>query len=242
MNPFFLSINELMKGGGKAHDILKVKESANKEEIRKAYLDLALIHHPDKGGDTEIFQSLQNAYERIRYDGDTDSLRNNPMRDDPLYYDTSFDTQFDQPQYYQPQYYQPQYYQPQYYQPQYYQPQYYQDWSYMPNMNKRPLFQKEKPSKPKFETNLPLPSKENIDLILARALNKRRLFNQEMKENPSLRGDSSVMDAIIREITSLSEMMNMTDSLEKKTQLMYDANLLEFQAQEIYYNLFDNKS
>lgn len=31
--------------------------------IRKAYRKLALKHHPDKGGEVEKFQKLQNAYE-----------------------------------------------------------------------------------------------------------------------------------------------------------------------------------
>ncbi|MDX3773280.1 DNA-J related domain-containing protein [Chromatiaceae bacterium AAb-1] len=34
-------------------------------ELRKAYRQQALLHHPDKGGDTATFQQLQQAYQRL---------------------------------------------------------------------------------------------------------------------------------------------------------------------------------
>ncbi|CAE8720516.1 unnamed protein product, partial [Polarella glacialis] len=41
-------------------------------EIRAAYRKLAMIHHPDKGGDKEEFQKIQGAYETL---GDEDARR-----------------------------------------------------------------------------------------------------------------------------------------------------------------------
>ena len=35
------------------------------DELRKEYRRLAMIYHPDKGGDTELMQILNNQYERL---------------------------------------------------------------------------------------------------------------------------------------------------------------------------------
>jgi len=45
------------------YETLGIAESASSEEIKKAYRKLANQHHPDKGGDTNKFQSIQAAYE-----------------------------------------------------------------------------------------------------------------------------------------------------------------------------------
>lgn len=45
------------------YDTLGVGESANADEIKKAYRKLASQHHPDKGGDTAKFQEIQTAYD-----------------------------------------------------------------------------------------------------------------------------------------------------------------------------------
>jgi DnaJ-class molecular chaperone len=45
------------------YETLGIAESASPEEIKKAYRKLANQHHPDKGGDTNKFQSIQAAYE-----------------------------------------------------------------------------------------------------------------------------------------------------------------------------------
>lgn len=45
------------------YETLEIAESASPEEIKKAYRKLANQHHPDKGGDTNKFQSIQAAYE-----------------------------------------------------------------------------------------------------------------------------------------------------------------------------------
>lgn len=37
------------------------------ENVRKAYLQLSKKYHPDKTGNTEIFQEITNAYHRIMY-------------------------------------------------------------------------------------------------------------------------------------------------------------------------------
>lgn len=44
------------------YDILGVQKSSSLEEIKKAYKKLAVKHHPDKGGDEELFKKISNAY------------------------------------------------------------------------------------------------------------------------------------------------------------------------------------
>lgn len=48
-----------------AYAILGVDANATDGEIRKAYFIAARENHPDKGGDKQIFQDLNNAYEKI---------------------------------------------------------------------------------------------------------------------------------------------------------------------------------
>ncbi|RSH93931.1 Type I HSP40 co-chaperone [Saitozyma podzolica] len=45
------------------YDLLGVNPSAGDDEIKKAYRKNALKHHPDKGGDPELFKELTHAYE-----------------------------------------------------------------------------------------------------------------------------------------------------------------------------------
>jgi len=35
------------------------------DELRKQYRNLAFLHHPDRGGDTEIMKEINNQYERL---------------------------------------------------------------------------------------------------------------------------------------------------------------------------------
>jgi len=46
-------------------DILGVEESASKEEIRRAFRKKAMEVHPDKGGDADEFQKLNQAYHNL---------------------------------------------------------------------------------------------------------------------------------------------------------------------------------
>lgn len=68
------------------YDRLGVQKTAGADEIKKAYRDMARQHHPDKGGDTEKFKGIQEAYEVLSDDGRrqkydmTGSTSDQPMR------------------------------------------------------------------------------------------------------------------------------------------------------------------
>lgn len=47
------------------YETLGVSETATQDEIKKAYRKLAAKHHPDKGGDTAMFQKIAAAYETV---------------------------------------------------------------------------------------------------------------------------------------------------------------------------------
>lgn len=47
------------------YEILGLQKDANDNEIKKAYRSLSLKHHPDRGGDTNIFQQINSAYETL---------------------------------------------------------------------------------------------------------------------------------------------------------------------------------
>ena len=47
----------------KYYELLGVEKTATYDEIRKAFRKAALKNHPDRGGDKEKFQELNQAYE-----------------------------------------------------------------------------------------------------------------------------------------------------------------------------------
>ena len=47
------------------YSTLGVARNATPDEIKKAYRKLASQHHPDKGGDTNVFQKIQLAYDTL---------------------------------------------------------------------------------------------------------------------------------------------------------------------------------
>jgi hypothetical protein len=46
-------------------EVLGIRPDAPEEVMEAAYKGLAKVHHPDKGGDPEVFKEVQDAYERI---------------------------------------------------------------------------------------------------------------------------------------------------------------------------------
>merc|ERR1719174_2515983 len=47
----------------KFYKLLEVDKNASSADIKKAYRKLAIKHHPDKGGDPEVFKEITRAYE-----------------------------------------------------------------------------------------------------------------------------------------------------------------------------------
>lgn len=47
------------------YEILGINKNASPDEIKTAYRKLAREHHPDKGGNKETFQKIQEAYEHL---------------------------------------------------------------------------------------------------------------------------------------------------------------------------------
>merc|ERR1719243_104832 len=47
----------------KFYKLLEVDKDSSEAEIKKAYRKLAVKHHPDKGGDPEVFKEITRAYE-----------------------------------------------------------------------------------------------------------------------------------------------------------------------------------
>lgn len=47
----------------KYYQILQIPKTATQQEIKKSYRRLAMIHHPDKGGDIDKFKEIKQAYE-----------------------------------------------------------------------------------------------------------------------------------------------------------------------------------
>lgn len=49
----------------RCYDTLGLNPQATDEEVKKAYRKLAMVHHPDKGGDEKKFKEITQAYENI---------------------------------------------------------------------------------------------------------------------------------------------------------------------------------
>lgn len=69
------------------YKILGVDRTATHDEIKRAYRKLAAKHHPDRGGDTAMFQEIQAAYDVI---GDPEK-RNQYDNPGPQFSHSSFD-------------------------------------------------------------------------------------------------------------------------------------------------------
>ena len=48
------------------YEILKIHDGATEKEIRKAYRNLVLKFHTDRGGDDEQFKKIKQAYEDLK--------------------------------------------------------------------------------------------------------------------------------------------------------------------------------
>lgn len=89
------------------YQTLGVNRDATADEIKRAYRRLASQHHPDKGGDTQVFQNIQKAYDvlgdpqrRAEYDNPGMKMFGN-MGGQPFDFETIFDifgTRFNHPQ------------------------------------------------------------------------------------------------------------------------------------------------
>lgn len=57
----------LAEGGDRQRDleILGLDETADRATLRRRYRELAMRHHPDRGGEAETFQRIQAAYARL---------------------------------------------------------------------------------------------------------------------------------------------------------------------------------
>jgi DnaJ-class molecular chaperone len=62
------------------YEILQIEKTATQDIIKQSYKKLAKIHHPDKGGDKEMFQKIQVAYETLS-DEQKRQEYDNPMPD-----------------------------------------------------------------------------------------------------------------------------------------------------------------
>ena len=47
------------------YDVLDINKDATIDVIKKQYKKLALKHHPDRGGDPEMFKKISEAYQTL---------------------------------------------------------------------------------------------------------------------------------------------------------------------------------
>lgn len=54
-------------GNDTPQNILGLTFGASKEEVQEAFRKMALLHHPDKGGDPEMFRKVYAAYYQLTH-------------------------------------------------------------------------------------------------------------------------------------------------------------------------------
>lgn len=79
------------------YDTLGVPKTASQDEIKKAYRSLAMKHHPDRGGDTNKFKEIEEAYrtlsddqKRSEYDQPQPQYANSPFGGFPAGFEAFF--------------------------------------------------------------------------------------------------------------------------------------------------------
>ena len=67
------------------YEVLNINKNATETDIKQAYRNLAKVHHPDKGGNKETFQKIQEAYDvlsdpnkKMVYDNELNGFNNFP--------------------------------------------------------------------------------------------------------------------------------------------------------------------
>jgi DnaJ-class molecular chaperone len=80
------------------YQTLGINPNANADEIKAAYRRLAGQHHPDRGGNTQLFQEIQNAYsvigdtkKRAEYDNPGMHMHHGPGGQQPFNFESIFD-------------------------------------------------------------------------------------------------------------------------------------------------------
>ena len=48
------------------YELLQVPNFSNEDTIKSSYKTLMLKHHPDKGGDSSLFQQIKEAYDILK--------------------------------------------------------------------------------------------------------------------------------------------------------------------------------
>ena len=56
------------------HRILGLDKTASQDEVKQAYKKLALLHHPDRGGDPKDFAKITEAYNAIQKNDNVESI------------------------------------------------------------------------------------------------------------------------------------------------------------------------